>query len=874
MPLATGTRLGPYEITGSLGAGGMGEVYRARDFRLGRDVAVKVLPAAYVNDDERRARFEREARAAAALNHSNVVAIHDVGTDGETPFIVSELLEGATLRDRMTPGAPWPVRRALDVSLAIAHGLAAAHARGIVHRDLKPDNVFLTRDGVVKILDFGLARLAPTAARAPHDATLTGTEAGTVLGTLGYMAPEQVRGLPADHRADIFALGAIAYEMLAGRRAFAGGTSADTMTAILTKDPPDLDLPTHPVPLGLARIVARCLEKTPEARFQSASDLAFALEGLSATREGAQVSEQRAGSRLRRLTVGTALALLALAGSYLVGRHVAQTSAAAPVMRLQIATGLPVTELAVSPDGRTIAYLAAPPGRPPTIWLRSLDRSQPHRLPGTEGASGIFWSHDSRFLAFISSGRLRKVAAAGGTVLDICASPGPFGYGGSWNEDDRIVFAAVPAEGLYEVSADGGDARLVTRIDLTADERHHRFPRFLPGTRRFLHTIVRGGDDQVCDGSLDAHERRCLPLPQARWFDYAPPGVFLFVRHDEVLAQALELRSMTLRGAPVALAGPLSHAWPDAAIFAVGGNVLAVRPEEPGRIEQLTWYDRQGRQLGTLGDPEPIDTFDLSPDGRRVAIARAGPIGAGEVMMVTDLARGVTSSLTGRENKEVNDPVWSPDGRLLAFRAYRGDRSLLIVKSADGGPERVLADGLFGEVFTEGWSPDGRYLAISIWERAGLDRRGALLPLEGKPEPIVFAQASIDESDFSPDGRWLAYNTDAGDDTEVFVVPVPPTGERWQVSAGGGAQPRWGRDGRELYYLALDGTLMAVSIGAGRRFEAAAPVALFQTGLVVSPGYDQFDVAPDGRFLITRPAHAGGGTVIDVVLNWQSALKP
>ena len=872
MPLEPGTRLGPYQIASMLGAGGMGEVYRAHDPRLGRDVAVKVLPAVWVSDADRRERFEREARAVAALNHPNITAIHDVGTDAGVPFIVSELLEGATLRELMTPGAPWPVRKAVEVALGIAHGLAAAHARGIIHRDLKPENVFIGRDGVVKLLDFGLARITLMSTSAADVPTLEATGAGTILGTPGYMAPEQVRGLPADHRTDIFACGAILLEMLSGRRAFAAANTADIMTAILTKDPLAARDGEPSLPPVVERIVGRCLEKTAEGRFQSASDLAFALEGWSGASD-VWIGEKGAPAprRIRGYVAATGLALVTLVAAYLVPRYFSESPSPPRLTRLQIAAGVPVMDVAVSPDGRTIAYLGAPPSALPAIWLRSLDHTTSRRIAATEGAStGLFWSPDSRFLAFVSLGRLRKLDVVGGSVLDICAVPGEIGSGGTWNDDDTILFASFPSDGLYQVPANGGTPRLVTRIDRARREFSHGSPRFVPGSHQFLYSVV--GPDEICVGSLDTDERRCLT--KGIWFDYDPSGVLLFARSSEILAQVLSPHSLQLHGTPVGVAGPISHTFNSGdAIFAAGGSVLAVRMAEPRRTEQLTWFDRGGRLLGTVGAPDPINTFDLSPDGRSVVVARASPTGGGggEVLQVIDTGRGVTSRLTGREFDAVDDPVWSPDSQRVAFRAMSGGKSVLVVKPADGGAGRVVMDRQFDNVFVEGWSSDGRYLAINIWE--GARRRGALLPVDGKPEPITFVESNNEESDFSPDGRWLAYSTSVDAGFEVFVVPVPPTGERWQVSAGGGDQPRWRRDGRELFYLALDGTLMAVAVTSGRRFVASAPRPLFRTGLVVMPGYDQFDVGPDGRFLLTMPADPLEGTVIDIVLNWQSVLK-
>jgi eukaryotic-like serine/threonine-protein kinase len=645
------------------------------------------------------------------------------------------------------------------------------------------------------------------------------------------------------------------------------------MTAILTKDPLAEWNGERSLPATVERIVARCLEKAQESRFQSASDLAFALDGWSgATDIAIRGTKAPAPGRIGRLAAAAGLAVLTLSAGYFVSRYFSESPTAPQLTRLQVAAGVPVMDLAVAPDGRTIAYLGAPPGSLPAIWLRSLDHAGSRRVAATEGAStGFFWSPDSRFLAFVSAGRLRKLDVVNGSVLDICAFPGGTGTGGTWNDDDTILFGSFPSDGLYQVPAKGGTAQLVTRIDPAAGETAHSFPRFVPGSRRFLFTNG-GPENEICVGSLDTDERRCIA--KGTWFDYDPSGILIFVRSSEILAQALSPESLELQGTPVSVAGPLTQSFTGgAAMFAAGRNVLAVRSMEPRRTEQFTWYDREGRLLGIVGGPEPINTFDLSPDGRSVVMARTGPLpGGGEVLLVIDTTSGVTSRLTGREFAGVGDPIWSPDSRRVAFRAVSGGKSVLVVKPVDGGAEHVVTNGKFDEVFLEGWSPDGRYLAINIWD--GARRRGALLPVDGKHEPINFVESASEEADFSPDGRWLAYSTPGdGGGSDVFVVPVPPTGERWQISYGWGTQPRWRRDGRELFYLALDGTLMAVSVSSARRFERSAPRALFRTGLVVTPGYDQFDVSPDGRFLLTVPADPFEGTVIDVVLNWQSVLK-
>ena len=902
MPLVAGTRLGPYEVVGLLGAGGMGEVYRARDPRLARDVAIKVLPPRWITDPERLDRFEREARAAAALNHPNIIAVYDTGTSDGVPFIASELLTGATMREVLTQG-PWPARKALDVAQQIARGLAAAHARGIVHRDLKPENIFVSTDGVVKILDFGLARLKEGSAfPTPEDPTVADTEAGRVLGTVGYMAPEQVRGQPADHRADIFAFGAILYEMLAARRAFTGDTAADTMTAILTKEPAEIVDAAQPVPPALDRIVMRCLDKRPEARFQSASDLAFALESTSdASSSGVDTRATLAPQTTRRRwLVGAAT----LGGTAAVAATVGSRFTAAPVearratfIDIALPSGpdiLSTSHPALSNDGRRFAYAVGE--RRTTIGhgelgsigagqggshleIGSLDAQGFSRVPGTEGAFSPFWSPDDQYVGFFTRDkygariRLKTVNLTTDAVEALPQLPDASGLGGpegAWNSSGDLL---VTLQGVLHLRSSGGAPEPLVMPNLTRGESFLGNPQFLPDGQHYLFTVFGRDADakEVCVGTLGSDTRMpILKADSAGW--YAAPGCLLFARARTLFAQQFDGNRLTLSGRPVRIAGGLLASVFGSALRVSQSGTLFFTTGEPGR-SQFTWFDRTGRELGRVGKPIGAFAFDLAMDGATAVMMVGLP---GELWQM-DATRGTMSRLTAGVDDA--DPRLSADGRSVLFAGtYSGRRELDRVSLQGGARTRIyeVTEGSdpkqspFTRFLLHDWSRDGR---LALCDVTGFHHEISAVALStGRRQLAITTSGYADQASFSPDGRWIAYNDFESGRFEIFVVPFPATGERWQVSTSGGVQPEWRGDGRELFYLDPSGTLIAVDVRATASFEVGPRRPLFRTGLVGNSDTEEYRVTNDGqRFLLQVPIE--GATRTTLVLNWPALLK-
>ncbi len=895
-----GRTLGHYRIVSLLGSGGMGEVYVANDPRLNRRVALKLLPAGFTADRERLRRFEQEARAASALNHPNILTVYEFGEHDGSPYIVSELLEGEELREQLIDGA-LSQRKAVDYAQQIAAGLAAAHAKGIVHRDLKPENIFINTDGRVKILDFGLAKLRPQRSGPLGSDVATQkamTEPGTVMGTVGYMSPEQVRGQEADHRVDIFAFGVILCEMLSGRRPFPGESAIEVMNAILKEEPAELSETNQKISPSLERIVRRCLEKKPEQRFQSASDLGFALEALSisSASSGANQTEamQAAGvsaliepgnwrDRIAWLVAG--LAVLAALGMAYFG-HSDGASGATRAVRLSFA---PPENLAfdngrhdyviVSPDGRILAFTGRAADGKRQLWVRPLDAVEAQPLPGTDDALEPFWSPDSRSIGFVSQGKLKRVELAGGRPQPLCDVDDRM-RGATWGRAGVIIFSKAVG-GLFQIPAGGGEARPVTSPDSGRQEFHHYDPWFLPDGRHFLYRVnVRGqGDQQVSVGSLDSKEVKPL-LADGAPAAYAPPGWLLFVRNGALLAQSFDADRLELKGDPFPITRPTNIRSVPGRPFSVSENGVLIWQGSRQREYQLVWFDRAGKQVGTVGSPIKVGSGQfprLSPDGKRVAIQRTELQTLSIDIWVIDLARDLPTRLTSDPAFDWY-PIWSPDGSRIVFRTERGGVYGLYQKSANGvGTEELLLKGVSDPT---DWSPDGRFIFYNLsTEKSRRDIWA--LPLAGDRQPYPLLSSEFDEyrAQLSPDGHLLAYVSDESGSYEVYVQPFTDEGklggDKKRLSTGGGNHPRFRRGGPELYYVAPDGQMMAVALKlSGATFEFESPKALFKTRMLtnlIQSGIE-YDVTEDGqRFLIgTQVADA---SPVSVILNWTAEVK-
>ena len=912
MPLAPGTRLGPHEIIAPAGSGGMGEIYRARDTRLGREVAIKVLPQHLSADPARRERFEREARAVSSLNHPNICVLFDIGAQDGVDYLVMELLEGETVADRLLRGA-LPMEQVLRHATEIASALARAHRQGIVHRDLKPGNVMLTKSGS-KLLDFGLAKLrdgepdagagaaagaSPGGGSMLPTATRNLTTAGTLLGTFQYMAPEQLEGQEVDARTDIFAFGALVYEMASGRRAFEGKSQASLVAAIMGKEPPPLSQVAPLAPVPLDRIVRRCLAKDPDDRWQSASDLAHELReiaGLPAGPAGASSQSDASqawprvassptgasattGRRAVSLPIAAALALAAAAASAAAMYFTRPQPAPPPMVRTHVTLpadlGLAAGDgpIAFSPDGTMVVLAPSRDLADRPLHLRRLDSLEMQPLAGTEGATYPFWSPDGRFIGFFAGHKLRKIAPTGGAVFTLCDATD--GRGGTWSRDGAIVFSPAPFGPLYRVDQAGGTPTAVTTT--AAPAVSHRLPSFLPDGKRLLYfvgTSIKSQDNGIYVLDLESGTSRRL-LEGESGGRYAPPGWLVFFRERTLMAQRFDPATIALAGeaAPIAEKVRFSpNRWTGTYTMSDTG-LLLYQTGSNAPTGRLAWFDLDGKQIGTLG--EQIEGFALriAPDGRRAAVTQIGSDGRPEIW-VYDLARGLGSRLTFGPGAGMH-PVFSPDSRSIAF-AGANEGKILVASVERSGPPRVVIEQRDVVRMPTSWSPDGRIIvyreqaAGTGWNVNQIDAQG------GEPKPLMAGPENEDRGLVSPDGRWLAYvSAESGQRDDLYIVPfADPGGRKYQVTSGGVgglSQPfAWLSGGRQILYQGGDRRMHVVDVTPeGQGLVIGTPRPVFGD----RPAPWQWSVHPDGRRILAILQNEDDqNTPLVLVTDWQAGL--
>jgi eukaryotic-like serine/threonine-protein kinase len=891
MALNPGQRIGPYEVIGSLGAGGMGEVYRASDTTLKRHVAIKVLPEALASDVDRLARFQREAEVLASLNHPNIAAIYGFERAGEVPALVMELVEGPTLADRVAEGA-IPVDEVLAIARQIAAALEAAHERGIVHRDLKPANIKLRADGTVKLLDFGLAKAMESMAEgrssrtaaislSPTIASPAATDVGIVLGTAAYMSPEQARGKPADHRSDIWSFGVVLAEMVTGRKLFEGETVSDSIAAVLTRDP-DLNA----VPPSLRRLLRLCLAKDPRERLRHIGDALSVVDDSSASPINAPVPRVR---WWLYATLGCALVGLALAAWIVLHPPPAENDT---VTRFYIdaprgaAFNYTYTGSTISPDGRHLVFRVATATEAPALWLRPLDSLDGQRIAGTDGADFPFWSPDGKSIGFFAAGKLKRVDANGGSpiVLADASDADTTMTGGSWNADGVIVFGAP--QGIYRISASGGTPTLIAPINSASGETGYGNPQFLPDGDRFL-MFVRSEKPSVGGlyvTSLAHPEQKAQVLATTRKAVFVTTedgaSYMLYLQDRTLLARRIDARTLTMSGDPVPIASnvalfpPGFHAsfWSSAS-----GKVLAYRSEVSDR-PRLTWVYADSKRQNATDTDDFYTHVRVSADGARAAMELVDATGNMDVWTV-DFARGVKTRQTF-DPKPDRAPTWSPDGREIAFSSYRtGVWQIFRKDLISGRPEEQLTSSP-GDKIVPNWSRDGRYLFYIQIGNTTADDIWAL-PLDGDRKPFPILQSTPVETNpaLSPDGKWLAFESSQFGRPEVFVTRFPESGQaadanapRWQISTQGGSRPRWSGDGRALLYVSLDDArlLLADVRTGGPVFESDAP-RVFAEIPVMPVARSPFDLTADGRVLMLE--RTINSAALSIVTNWRALMK-
>ena len=883
MTLSAGTRLGPYEIVAPIGAGGMGEVYRARDTRLERTVAVKVLPSHLSASPESRQRFEREARTISQLSHPHICALYDVGREGETEYLVMEYLEGETLADRLARGA-LPIEQVLRFGGEIADALDKAHRQGVVHRDLKPGNVMLTKSGV-KLLDFGLAKaLAPVSAATQFTALPTQavpvTREGSLLGTLQYMAPEQLEGKEADARTDVFALGAVLYEMATGAKAFAGASQASLIGSILRDEPRPISDVAPLTPTALDRIVRTCLAKDPEDRWQTARDVSRQLKEIE--REPTHgVAAVAVPGRNRWWAVPWAVALVALALAALSGRTTRNTSSSIGVVRsflhpppgtefyfLDANSGTP----AVSPDGTRVAFSARDSDDRVLLWVRPLDSLDAFVIRDSSGASFPFWSPDGRSLGFFAQGKLKTVEA-NSSALPVPLADVEEPRGGTWGADGTILFAAGYRLPILRVPASGGTPTAVTEVR----DGTHRWPAFLPDGRHFLYDARVQGEERgvIYAKALDSRDTRQVVAEHSDVL-YVPPGYLLFRRGGRLTAARFDPDRREIAGEPVGLVDDIEYLPPTGrTTFGASENVLAYRPDSDARLSRLVWFDRTGREVGSIGAPGMFVSPRLSAEGRQLAVAVMEELAVPPDIWVFDtrLATGTRSPLPFPDL----NPLFARDGKRIIFGNTSGGHWNIYARDLSGATKPVPLLPPMPPRWPRDVAPDGSVLLYREFSSA---TRGdlKLLSLTGDPDPRSFIAGPFDEDQgvFSPDGRRVAYVSDESGRKEVFVASYPDATERVRISLEGGIQPRWSHDGRELFFVSKSTTMMAVPFDPSAGAPTGPPARLFDAPISYVFGAHvplRYDVAPDGRFLIIVRASKEPAPPLILVLNWQAGLE-
>jgi len=880
MSLAKGMRLGPYEIVDVLGAGGMGEVYKARDTRLGRTVAIKVLPEHLAASPELRQRLEREARAVSSLSHPNVCALYDLGRDQGIDFLVMEYLEGESLARRLAKG-PLAADELLRIAVQIADALEKAHRSGIIHRDLKPGNIMLTRDGA-KLLDFGLAKADVVLGGGdPTTSPTLGqplTAAGTILGTYQYMAPEQLEGKEADPRTDIYAFGAVLYEMATGRHVFEASSPASLIGAIMNSRPQPASAIQPMTPPALDRVIATCLAKDPDARWQRAHDVKLQLEwiaeGGSAVGLPAPVAARR---KSRERLAWAAAALAATAAAALGVGFVLRAPAEPRQVRFEIAAPAELTFVdspRLSPDGRTVAFRATDTSGRTAIWLRPLDSLEARPLAGADNPQEgrPIWSPDSRHIAFFAGGKLKKVAIEGGPSQTICDAPS--GADGSWSASGQILYDGGVGDPIRAVAAGGGSPRDLITVDSDGGQLNVAWPEFLPDGERFVYLeLGTSGGSRLMVGALDGTAPSPLVESDSR-AQYVEPGCLLYVRESTLVAQPFDAGSGELIGEPRPLADQVDADGSGQADFSASHDRTLVYRRTTQVARRLVWRDRTGRELGAVGEPEGFGDLSLSPQGSRLAVDIYDEEGDQRDVWIYDLERGARSRFTFDPAWDFS-PLWSPDGSRIVFGSDRSGMFGVYVKDASGASEEKLllaADEILAPC---DWSNDGRVVAL-VRLGAGTGWDIWALPMDGSRDafPVVATPFIDSRPRFSPDGRWIAYESDESGRSEIYVRQFPGPGGRWQVSTSGGSEPWWSADGREIFYLDGEENMVSVAIRAADVFTAELPEVLFETRLIQRIQRGHYLVGRDGeRFLTVSPVESQTIPPMTVVLNWDAALS-